>query len=69
MTGILLILLSQDGFESDFLLVNSNINITFFWRASVVIGRAFISRELENYFLHDDGCIWGTSIRCNIENN
>ena len=40
----------------------------FHCRASELIGRDFISRELGNYFLHDNGCIWGTSIRCNIEN-
>ena len=33
-----------------------------------MIGRVFVSRELGNYFLHDNGYIWGASIRCNIEN-
>ena len=28
---------------------------------SELIGRDFISRELGNYFLHDNGCIWETS--------
>ena len=33
-----------------------------------MIGRVLISRELVNYFLLNNGCIWGASIRRNIEN-